>query len=167
VLSVGGNDLRESLSQLIFTNPEDRMNQLDLLLRNIQDNYKKLIDELKQICPAKIIVMLQYTPSLSPDHYFIYYLLQQIAARRNIKQNVFTYLDVLMYKVFGSTIKTEDTALKELHHIMEVAYAPIIAYAREKQILIWIWLPRLTRPARISMWHRSNLVARARLSLLI
>lgn len=137
VLSVGGNDLRESLSQLIFTNPEDRMKQLDLLLRNIQDNYKKLIDQLKQTCPhSKIIVMLQYTPSLSPDHYFIYYLMQQIAARRNIKQNVFTYLDVLMYKVFGNTIKTEDTAVKELHHIMEIAYAPIIAYARENQIPI-------------------------------
>jgi lysophospholipase L1-like esterase len=137
ILSVGGNDLRESLTQLIYTKPDKRIEHLNELLRSIQVNYRLIIDKIKSICPqSNIVIMLQYTPSLSPDVYYIYYLMQQIVERRSIENKPSTYLDVIMYKLFGRTINTEDAAVKQLHTIMEQAYGSIIAYARQHRIPI-------------------------------
>ncbi len=137
ILSVGGNDIRESLTRLIYADPEQRLKLLDILLAKVQDNYKTIVAKLKEICPnAKIISMLQYTPDLNHDVYYIYYLMQQIQQGKAIKNSTSTYLDVIMYKLFGRSIKTEDAAVKQLHAIMEKAYGPIIAHARENQIPI-------------------------------
>ena len=131
---MGGNDLREALMKLIKTDPKKREEDLAELLTNMQTNYQAIIERCKQICPnIKIVVMLQYTPGISPDVYSIYYLMLLMAQNKRYIPAL-TALDWVFYKLLGVSIKTEDRAVQQLHKLMTIAYDPIIAYAREQQI---------------------------------
>lgn len=137
VLSVGGNDVRECLSELIFSPPESRIDELNALLKTLQDNTLQIIDELKKACPnSNIIITLLYTPYIKSDIYFIYYLMQQFAENKALKKDCLTYLDIFFYKCFGRSQNVEDQSIIQLYKIMEAAYSPIIEYAKTLKIPI-------------------------------
>lgn len=135
-LSVGGNDFRESIVKIIFTQPEERINELRRIIKKANDNAKEIIERLKKICPkSNIAIMLQYTPNISPDVYYIYFLMQQIAERKKIdKDSLGTKFDFLVYKIFGQSISIQDAAVKQLHDLMVLAFENVISEARKMNI---------------------------------
>lgn len=59
VLSIGGNDIRQSLHD---------MSNLQNNSRNFVENYHYIVREILKVCPH-LILMMQYRPSLANDFY--------------------------------------------------------------------------------------------------
>lgn len=128
-LSVGGNDFREALGKLVSKKPAERMKYLEELVSTTQQNLICIMKLLKVHCRhAKIALMLQYTPDVNEDVYFIYYLMQQIVDKAELH-----YVGAFYHRFISDV---SDEAVKQLHKIMKMAYAPVIKYARDCNIPI-------------------------------
>lgn len=77
VISVGGNNIREFLPQLVHgTNIKERM---PALIKQLQDEYLQIVKQVRALNPkATIILMTQYYPSTIQRDYVIYELMQNL-----------------------------------------------------------------------------------------
>jgi hypothetical protein len=128
VLSVGGNDFREKLQCLIALPPESRPDNIDDIMNGIAHNYIQIIVGLKKALPkAKISVMLQYTPHVNNDIYFIYFLMLLIANRQEApaKGLFATKLKIGAHLLLGMSKPERKHAVSELHKMMAKVYEKI------------------------------------------
>lgn len=130
VLSIGGNDFREELGKLINQKPEERTASIEQLTQGIQERYLKILDQIQAMHPdARPIIMLQYTPDSTHDLYAIYTLMSLVRSKSQL-----SLFGILKYLCWGKTHAASIESVKELHHLMEEVYKPILALAKEKHI---------------------------------
>lgn len=121
VVSVGGNDVREILSNL---------HELPATLRQYHRNIDAILTRVEAIVPtASIIVQLQYRPSLAMDRSY----------------GVYAAIGMLPAEMLGLSSSVPTTALKKLEALMAQLYVPLIARARARGYIL-LDLPRTLDP---------------------
>jgi len=119
VLSVGGNDIREILRQ---------MDKLAGVIASYHSNYTQIVQRICGVSskkPIKLILMLQYRPSVAMDvKYGVYHAI----GRR-----------------FGAKNGDDPAALLALNQLMKTIYTPVLALAKKLNLAI-IDLPRTFDP---------------------
>ena len=106
ILSVGGNNLREFL-QTAFKINDDAQRKLflqenfDALLLTLQSEYLAIVSKISALNPAaKIILMLQYYPSVIQNDYRIYTFMRELGAAVNLGSDPLDVIHQVMIKMY-------------------------------------------------------------------
>ncbi|KTD64942.1 SGNH/GDSL hydrolase family protein [Legionella shakespearei] len=126
VLSVLGNDFRVELSELIFMEPEARLQAINQLIARITSNYVRVVEEIKEVQPnAKLSLVLQYTPYLKSDPYLIYFLMDKLSRKESVSKGLLSYIQIKYYSLFGLNNERQREAIHLLQELMAKIYRNI------------------------------------------
>ena len=137
VLSVGGNDFREELQNLISQSPSERVASIKNMSKSISVNYLAIIDQIKKSKPdAKLTILLQYTPTTKDDVYSIYFLMSAIAKEKNFSSKSSAYLSFAWHYLAGLKNQESKDAVEALHDIMQEVYRPLFNELMKRQVSV-------------------------------
>ena len=123
LLSVGGNDFREALSDLIYMSPENRPQAIEELAKTLTTNYLQIVNKIKKLKPeAKLTIVLQYTPCIKMDLYHIYFLMDKICCNETISGRLSAYKMMASHYLFGLNDERQRNAIHKLHETMATIY---------------------------------------------
>lgn len=137
ILSVGGNDFRESLGDLIHQTAEERLISVERMSQEILSNYTEIVKQVQKAQPtAKITALFQYTPCSKDDPYNIYFLMSAIAKSQSIHSQSAAYLPLAWHYVRGLSSKDQHHAVESLHEIMANLYHKKLAMFMRRKISV-------------------------------